>query len=100
MAWDPKKVALEAAFLIKYPWFEEKPASIAEFLGDGYLEIEKNVRPGLRKALIDIFGDEVNPYRISQFQDAMFTGAIGIGKTTFASIALPYMVHWVLCLKS
>lgn len=100
MTWDPAKVAEEAAFLIKYPWFEEKPASIAEFLGEGYLEIEKSVRPGLRKALIDIFGEEVNPYRISKFQDAMFTGAIGIGKTTFASIALPYMVHWVLCLKS
>jgi hypothetical protein len=29
----------------------------------------------------------------------MVTGAIGIGKTTIASIILPYMCHWVLCLK-
>lgn len=97
---DPKKIKAESEFLIKYPWFAEKPASIAEFLGEGYLGIEKGIRPGLRQALIDIFGEEVNPYRISQYEDAMFTGAIGIGKTTFASIALPYMCHWVLCLNN
>lgn len=96
---DPKKVIEETKFLLDYPWFCEKPASIVEFLGDEYLNIEKLVRPGLRKALIDIFGNEVNPHRISQFEDALFTGAIGIGKTTFASIALPYMAHWVLCLN-
>lgn len=101
MSWDPKKVAEEAKFLAAYPWFEEKPASIAEFLGEGYLEIEKGIRPGLKKALVDIFGEEVSPYRISpDYEDAMFTGAIGIGKTTFASIALPYMCHWVLCLRN
>jgi hypothetical protein len=29
----------------------------------------------------------------------MVTGGIGIGKTTFASIVLPWMCHYVLCLK-
>jgi hypothetical protein len=29
----------------------------------------------------------------------MITGGIGIGKTTVASIVLPYLAHWVLCLK-
>lgn len=96
---DPKKIEAEAKFLIKYPWFNEKPASITEFLGPEYLNIDKLVRPGLRQALVDIFGKEVNPHRISDYEDALFTGAIGIGKTTFASIALPYMCHWVLCLN-
>lgn len=100
MSWDADKVKAEAEFLIAYPWFDQRPASIVEFIGEGYLEIEKSVRPGLRKALVDIFGEEVNPHRISAFEDAMFTGAIGIGKTTFASIALPYMCHWVLCLRN
>ena len=97
---DPAKIAAETAWLIKYPWFEEKPASIKEFLGPEYLNIEALVRPGLKKALLDIFGNQTNPDRISSFESALFTGAIGIGKTTFASIALPYMAHWVLCLRN
>lgn len=96
---DMQKALEEAQWLIDHPQFEQKPASIAEFLGEGYLEIENKVRPGLKQALVDIFGEEVNGDRIANFEEAMITGAIGIGKTTFASIALPYMCHWVLCLK-
>lgn len=96
---DPKKIEEETKFLLANPHFSEKPASMAEFLGGEYLGIEKLVRPGLRTALINIFGTTVNPVRISNYEDALFTGAIGIGKTTFASIALPYMAHWVLCLN-
>lgn len=96
---DYEKLAKEAAWLLKHPQFEEKPASILEFLGPEYLNIDKGVRYGVRKALVDIFGYEVQTDRIAKYQKAMFTGAIGVGKTTFASIVLPYMVHWVLCLK-
>ena len=96
---DPEKVAEETKWLLAHPQFEEKPASIKEFVGEGYLEIEALIRPGLLEALVNIFGKEVNPELISHFERAMLTGAIGIGKTTFASIALPYMAHWVLCLK-
>ena len=98
-SFDPKKVAAELAWLKKYPHFEERPASIRAFLGEGYLDIDALVRPGIRQALVDIFGEEPNPHVLSKVRRAMVTGAIGIGKTTFASIALPYMVHWVLCLK-
>lgn len=96
---DPVKLAAEVQFLTDYPHFDQRPASIEEFLGDGYLEIDSLVRPGIKQALIDIFGDEPNPARIAHVERAMVTGAIGIGKTTFASIALPYMAHYVLCLK-
>jgi hypothetical protein len=96
---DMKKLEEETKWLIAHPHFDERPASILEFLGEDYLNIEKLVRPGLKKALIEIFGLEPNPEKISGFETAMFTGAIGIGKTTFASIALPYMAHWVLCLN-
>lgn len=89
----------ELDWLKNNPNFDERPASITEFLGDRYLNIDKNVRPGLRKALLDIFGEEANGYSLAAYKEAMMTGAIGIGKTTFASIVLPYMVHWVLCLK-
>jgi hypothetical protein len=100
LPFDPKKVAEEVEWLKKHPHFEQKPASISEFLGEGYLELGDSVRPGLRKALVDIFGEEVNGYRISKYERAMLTGAIGIGKTTFSSIAIPYMAHWILCLKN
>lgn len=97
--WDPAKIAADLAWLQDHPWFAEKPASIIEFLGPDYLNIEKNVRPGVRAELIHLFGEEVNGHRIARVRWAMFTGAIGIGKTTMASIIIPYMAHWCLCLK-
>jgi hypothetical protein len=97
---DQFKAALrEMDWLKNNPDFSERPASIREFLGPNYLNIEKNVRPGLLQVLVDIFGEESQPYSLAKYKEAMMTGAIGIGKTTFASIVLPYMVHWVLCLK-
>lgn len=93
------KAVEELDWLKNNPAFTERPASISEFLAEDYLNIESGVRPGLRRVLIDIFGEKSNPYSLAQYKEAMMTGAIGIGKTTFASIALPYMVHWVLCLK-
>lgn len=96
---DPARIYEEAAWLLDHPHFEQKPATIREFLGQGHLNIESKVRPGLLQALEDIFGDEVSGRRIAKFEEAMVTGGIGIGKTTFASIALPYMAHWTLCLK-
>lgn len=89
----------ELDWLKNNPDFSERPASIVEFIGDDYLNIEANVRPGLKTVLVDIFGEKSQPYSLAQYKEAMMTGAIGIGKTTFASIVLPYMVHWVLCLK-
>lgn len=97
--YDPVKVAAELKWLQDNPDFQERPATIREFLGEGYLEIESKVRPGLLNALVDIFGEEVNTRSLARVQQAMVTGAIGIGKTTLASVAMPYMVHWVLCMK-
>lgn len=96
---DADKIRRDLAFLQRYPEFEQRPASIDEFLGEGYLNIRDRIRPGIRQSLIDIFGDESNGERISLYRWAMYTGGIGIGKTTVGSIILPYMVHWVLCLK-
>lgn len=86
-------------FLQANPDFLDRPATIEEFIGPDYLDLEKTIRASVRAALVEIFGDYVRPDRISEARRAMFTGAIGIGKTTLASIAIPYMVHWVLCLK-
>lgn len=96
---DPAKVDWELEWLKHNPAFYERPATIREFLGPGYLEIASKVRLGVAQALEEIFGATVQSHNIAEYQRAMFTGAIGIGKTTLASIALPYMVHWVLCLK-
>lgn len=89
-------------WLAQNPQFERKPATILEFIGPGYLNQEvgrARIRPGIKKALVDIFGEEVHTNKIAAFEEAMLTGAIGIGKTTFAALALPYMAHWLLCLK-
>lgn len=104
MTFDPEKLKADLKWLQDNPHFIEKPASIIEFLGPDYLNLvnEKRpdgVRPGVKAELVRLFGEEVNPNRIALVRWAMFTGAIGIGKTTMASIILPYMAHWVLCLK-
>lgn len=89
----------ELAWLKDHEWFDERPATLAEFLGDEYLGIEYGVRPAVKKVLVDIMGETVNGYKTTQFPRAMFTGAIGIGKTTIASVVLTYLVHWTLCLR-
>lgn len=94
-----RRLAIELQWLKRNPEFTERPASIEEFLGEDYLNIASGVRGGVKDCLVSIFGDEPNVYNLANVQQAMFTGAIGIGKTTFASIALPYMCHWVLCLR-
>lgn len=99
MVFDPQKIAADLEWLKNNPHFIEKPASIVEFLGPDYLNVDEGIRPGVKQELIELFGEDVNPKRIAKVRWAMFTGAIGIGKTTMASIVLPYMVHWTLCLK-
>lgn len=94
------RIAEEIAWLKDHPEFDERPASIKQFLGPGYLDIRSMVRDRLVPELVEIFGEEPNPYRIARYQKAIFTGGIGTGKSTMASIALCYMVHWLLCLKN
>ena len=98
---DPhmERILAEKRWLDTHPWFEQRPATIREFMGPDYLNIEKKVRPGVMDALVDIFGDKIDTHWISVKRKAVMTGGIGIGKTTFASIVLPYMIHWVYCLR-
>lgn len=94
-----ERIKTETAFLKANPHFAERPATLLEFLGEGYLQIEDRVRDSIKKELEAIFGAEVMGDRMARYPLAMITGGIGIGKTTVASIVLPYMAHWVLCLK-
>lgn len=96
-------VVQETLWLARHPEFWQRPATMTEFLGEGYLDIYSGVRTGVRELLCDIFdsdqGVDGHGNRIARVERALFTGGIGTGKTTMASIALLYMVHWVLCLK-
>ena len=97
--------ALSAAHLDELKWlqenpaFRERPATLREFLGPNYLNIEEKTRAKIKDVLAEIMGEEVSPHKPTLYELAIFTGAIGIGKTTVASIVLPYLVHWCLCLK-
>lgn len=93
-------VAQELKWLKANPAFEERPATVSEFLGSDYLNIERGVRKTIRSTLQDIMGDDIDGRRMTKFSLAMITGGIGIGKTTIASIVLPWMTHWVLCLRN
>lgn len=88
-------------FLKRNPAFIDKPATIEQFIDEErYLGLGDGIRPAVRQALVDIFGETVSPHRIAEKRYGIFTGAIGIGKSTLASIAMPYMAHWVLCLHN
>lgn len=89
----------ELEWLIDHPEFSERPASIREFIGPDYLNIESRVRPAVLAEIEKMIGSDVNADKPTRFPRAMFTGAIGVGKTTVASIVLPYLTHWVLCLQ-
>lgn len=79
--------------------YEEIPVSIDEFLENDYYlgkvyNNGKNIYPYWRRFLHNFFHD--NPDKA--FEVAL-TGAIGVGKTTIASIALIYLIYKTLCLK-
>lgn len=93
-------VAGELRWLKANPAFEERPATVNEFLAETYLNIESGVRPVIREMLGDIMGPDVTSETMTAYARAMITGGIGIGKTTIASIVLPWLCHWVLCLKN
>ena len=77
---DHSVIMAELAFLRDNPEFAQRPATIVEFLGPDYLNISDRVRPGLREALVGIFGTEVSSSVISRVRRALVTGGIGIGK--------------------
>lgn len=97
---ETDRLVAELAWLVANPEFEERPATLSEFLGPEYLDLEDDMRSRIRSELVAIFGDVIDPTRISLYPEAMITGGIGIGKTFIASVILPYMAHWVLCLKN
>lgn len=88
----------EAEWLAAHPEFEERPATLREFLGRDYLGIDSKVREAVKDVIADIMGETVSAEKPTRYEKAIFTGAIGIGKTTLASIVLTYVTHWCLCL--
>lgn len=73
-------IAEEALWLAKHPEFAQRPATMREFLGPGYLDIYDQVRRGVRDFLVDVFDNEDHGSRIARVERALFTGGIGIGK--------------------
>jgi hypothetical protein len=96
---DLAAIQKELEWLQENPEFEERPATIVEFLGPNYLNCEAQIRVVIKEMLEEIFGEEVSSEALAKYGLAMITGGIGIGKTTIASIVMPYLAHWVLCLK-
>ena len=96
---DTNAIAQELQWLKDNPDFDERPATIRDFVGPNYLNIESRMRAAVMVELENIFGDTVSSEQIARYQRAMVTGGIGIGKTTIASVVLPYLAHWVLCLR-
>lgn len=91
---DTAVLLAEFNFLKENPQFDQRPASITEFLGPDYLNVASKIRPGIRRSLVKIFGSSVSPKVISQARRAMFTGAIGIGKGELATEPILTPTGW------
>ena len=79
------QIQAELEWLKENPEFEERPATLLEFLGPEYLNVESGIRERIKEELSNIMGEEVHADRITDYPLAMITGGIGIGKTTIAS---------------
>lgn len=84
---------------ITYTDYEELPVDIDTFIEDpNYLgrstDNGKAIYPYWRGILRTVFAED------SQIVEVCETGAIGLGKSTIASIGLAYIMHKLLCLKS
>ena len=88
---DPKK--LQTLWEID---FVRKPISIDEFISsEDYLgKMGKGLFPCWRKELDYLFNTD------NDVNEVICTGAIGIGKTTFAVIAMAYRLYWLTCLRN
>ena len=57
------------------PHFREKPATLEEFLGPGYLNLGDTVRPAIREVLKDVFGEDVETQNPSHYMRAFSRAA-------------------------
>lgn len=76
--------------------YERIPVSIQEFVeSEEYLgKCVSNLQPVWKKELCEVFAPS------STITTLIFTGAIGTGKTTVASIAMLYKIYRLTCLRS
>lgn len=73
--------------------FESPPATIREFLTDPYFlgETGSSLWPVLKDDIVRMFE--------GNYSEAIFTGALGFGKTFLASTALSYVLYQMSCLR-
>ena len=76
----------------RYRW---KPVSVEQFIDDPYYlgQSTQTLYPGVRQAIVDLFSEPGN-------REAILTGSIGWGKTTFLSIAMAYLIYQMSCLRA
>lgn len=82
-----------------YADYDEVPVDIDTFLEDNrYIgkatNQGKSVYPFWRDILRKLFAPE------SKYNEAIFSGSIGIGKSTIAVIGMSYVLYNIMCLKS
>lgn len=88
---------------LRYEDFDEIPVDITTFLhekqylGNALYDIEGRYTlfPYWEEKLKDIFPDNIT----TRYNTIIFTGAIGLGKSTVAVICLLYLLYRLLCLK-
>ena len=89
----------EALESLWYQDYEEIPVSVQEFISNPYY-LGKSTRNGesiypyWKKTYNTIFDESLG------YEEIIFTGAIGVGKTKTADVCLAYMLYKLMCLKN
>lgn len=95
MTHDLKRLAAELQWLKDHPDFDERPATIREFVGPDYLNIANGLRPSIMAELEKMVGRKVRGDRITEHMLGMYTGGIGVGKGGRASSNVLTSQGWV-----
>ena len=89
----------EALESLWYQDYEEIPVSVQEFISNPHY-LGKSTRNGesiypyWKKTYNTIFDESLG------YEEIIFTGAIGVGKTKTADVCLAYMLYKLMCLKN
>jgi len=89
-------------WLLNNPQYEEKPVEIEEFiLSPYYLNLKKTIRPRIMEELKTTFKHQEGKTWLQSptYNEFIFVGGIGGGKSFLSSVSLSYLVYQLVCLK-
>jgi hypothetical protein len=91
----------DSLFLKANPEYRMVPATLLEFINEKeFLNSEEDTYQMLKEIGSVVCGGANNrQFNLSKYNESVFVGGIGSGKSFLSQILLCYIAHWLLCLK-